>query len=66
MPYDWKMIIRTLQDTCLMSQADIADKIGVRQSAISHILTGRRSPSMRTKRLLMDLAVKMKVNIRNS
>ena len=39
-----------------MSQQAIASELGMSQAAISHIFTGRRNPSKRTKRELIRLA----------
>jgi len=54
--YGWPELIRKIQDTRQMSQQAIASELGMSQAAISHIFTGRRNPSKRTKRELIRLA----------
>lgn len=61
--YNWSGIIREIQETASLTQKEIGNRIGFTPAAISHVLTGKRSPGPRFKREIMKLARETGVDV---
>ncbi len=60
----WHVLVKCLIDKSVVTQQQLADKLGVSQQAISHWMSQTRNPNSFAKQKLLDLAEETGIDIK--